>query len=254
MARFKPLVLKGAGFFVPREAKERGGRSMSDRFARWIFYAGTLVSLALFLALTVDTHRKVQALTHADRLSAQVIAGKRVWHKYNCNDCHTILGFGSYYAPDMTKVYWRRGPDRIIATISRPERRTTWRKMPHYRISTQEMADLVAFLQWTSEIDTHDWPPQDQKYRAASTRAMMMGVGPGGALFQESGCFDCHRLFGAGGDDGPDLTHVGSKRDQATIEKILTDPTSVNPDAEMPEPEITPEVRAQLALFLAGLK
>jgi hypothetical protein len=32
-------------------------------------------------------------LTHASQLSAEVVAGKRVWQKYNCNDCHTILGF-----------------------------------------------------------------------------------------------------------------------------------------------------------------
>ena len=227
---------------------------MSDKIAKWIFYAGTLASLVLFLVLTVDTHRQARALTHADRLSPQVVAGKRVWHKHNCNDCHTILGFGSYYAPDLTKVYWRRGPARILDAVARPERHTSWRKMPKYRLTAQESADLVAFLEWTSEIDTHDWPPQDQKYRAASTQALMLEVSPGAALFQASGCFDCHRLNGTGGGEGPDLTHVGSRLDQATIEKLLIDPAAVNPKGDMPAPEITPEVRAQLARFLAGLR
>lgn len=36
---------------------------MSWNTARWIFYLGTLVSLVLFLVLTVDTHRQVQTLT-----------------------------------------------------------------------------------------------------------------------------------------------------------------------------------------------
>ena len=85
---------------------------MSWKTAKLIFYIGTLVSLVLFLGLTVDTHRQVETLSHADKLSPQVVAGKKVWHKYNCNDCHTILGFGSYYAPDMTKVYWRIGEPR----------------------------------------------------------------------------------------------------------------------------------------------
>jgi nitric oxide reductase subunit C len=82
---------------------------MRAKTAKWIFYLGTLISLVIFLGLTIDTHRQVQTLTNADKLSEQVVAGKRVWQKYNCNDCHTILGFGGYYAPDMTKVYWRRG-------------------------------------------------------------------------------------------------------------------------------------------------
>lgn len=98
---------------------------MSSRTAKWIFYLGTLISLVIFLGLTVDTHRQVQTLTRADRLSEQAVAGKRVWHKYNCNDCHTILGFGVYYAPDMTKVYWCRGEEGIKAVVRTPEKFTT---------------------------------------------------------------------------------------------------------------------------------
>ncbi len=73
----------------------------------------------------MDTHRQVQALTHAEKLTDQVVAGKRVWHQYNCNDCHTILGFGGYYAPDMTKAYWRRGADGITAVVREPQTHTT---------------------------------------------------------------------------------------------------------------------------------
>jgi nitric oxide reductase subunit C len=36
---------------------------MSPKAAKWIFYIGTLISLVLFLGLTVDTHRQVKALT-----------------------------------------------------------------------------------------------------------------------------------------------------------------------------------------------
>ncbi|MFN2128464.1 MAG: cytochrome C, partial [Anaerolineales bacterium] len=78
---------------------------MSEKSAKIIFYGGTLISAILFLYLTFDTHRQVGVLTHADKLSENVVAGKRVFQKYNCNDCHTILGFGGYYAPDLTKVY-----------------------------------------------------------------------------------------------------------------------------------------------------
>jgi nitric oxide reductase subunit C len=65
-----------------------------------IFWAGTLASLALFLVLTVHTHGQFDALTHADKLDEQVVSGKRAFERYNCNDCHTLLGFGGYYAPD----------------------------------------------------------------------------------------------------------------------------------------------------------
>jgi len=227
---------------------------MTGKTARWIFYLGTLVSLALFLVLTVDTHRQIQTLTHADQLSEQVIAGKRVWHKYNCNDCHTILGFGSYYAPDMTKVYWRRGSEGIKAVIRNPEKFTTWRKMPRLPLTDKELEDLVAFLQWTSGIDTQGWPPQDQKLRAETGRAVALGVSPGAVLFQEKGCFACHRLYGTGGQQGPELTHVGSRLSYERIEKVLTDPGLANPQATMPPPAVSHEERDQLAAFLAGMK
>src|SRR5512143_984587 len=117
---------------------------MQPQTARWIFYAGTALSLVLFLGLTADTQRQIRALTHADRLTDQVVAGKKVWHKYNCNDCHTILGFGSYYGPDLTMVYKRRGPARIRTAIMTQEKATTWRKMPHKPLSEQELIDLLS--------------------------------------------------------------------------------------------------------------
>lgn len=227
---------------------------MSAKTAKWIFYLGTLISLIIFLGLTVDTHRQVQTLTHADQLSEQVVAGKRVWHKYNCNDCHTILGFGGYYAPDMTKVYWRRGEDGIKAMVRTPEKLTTWRKMPHFAVSEQELNNLVAFLKWTSEIDTHDWPPQDAKLRRTASAAVAMGVSPGAALFKDKGCFGCHKMDGTGGTLGPDLTHVGSRLSRETIAKILENPRSVNPQGIMPPPPLSPDERSQIADFLAGQK
>ena len=73
---------------------------MNQNVAKAVFWIGTLTSLILFLALTVDTHGRFDALTNADELDDQVVAGKRAFERHNCNDCHTILGFGAYYAPD----------------------------------------------------------------------------------------------------------------------------------------------------------
>ncbi len=233
---------------------------MSWKFAKLVFYVGTLISLVLFLALTFDTHRQVETLTHADKLSPEVVAGKRVWHKYNCNDCHTILGFGSYYAPDMTKVYWRLGDQGIRRIVREPEKFTTWRKMPRFPIADEELANLVAFLKWTSEIDTNEWPPQDQKLnpdlraRRGTPRAVAAGLSPGAALFQEKGCFACHRLNDNGGAAGPDLTHVGARLPETTIAKILSDPRSVKADALMPPTALSAEEKESLARFLAEMK
>ena len=54
---------------------------LANRNAFFIFLVGTAISLAIFLWLTVDTHMQVDALTHAEKLSDQVVAGKHVWEK-----------------------------------------------------------------------------------------------------------------------------------------------------------------------------
>ena len=73
-----------------------GRKRMSKKTAFWIFLIGTLSSGALFLWATYDTNRQITTLSHVDKLSDEVVAGKRVFERHNCNDCHTILGFGGY--------------------------------------------------------------------------------------------------------------------------------------------------------------
>ncbi len=234
--------------------------AFTKKGAKWIFLVGTLSSLILFLVLTVDTHRQVKVLTHAENLSEQVVQGKHVWQKYNCNDCHTILGFGGYYAPDMTKVYKRIGKEGIRETVKKPEvvLASSWRKMPQQNLNDKEVEDLIAFFKWVSEIDTHDWPPQDSnKLPPSSIRRMVAGVGvsPGGALFKEKGCFGCHKLGGTGGDAGPAMEGVGKKYDAAKLAQYIRDPASVEPKSKMPkQTELTQDQAQQITQFLMGLK
>lgn len=229
---------------------------MTTRTAKIIFYVGTLSSAILFLVLTVDTHRQVKALTHADQLTEEVVAGKRVFQKYNCNDCHTILGFGGYYSPDLTRVFSRRGEAYIRMAVAKPDSlyANSFRRMPQQHLSQQEIADLVSFFKWVDNIDTHDWPPQDSKKRIPSgARRLMEGatLSAGAALFKENGCFDCHKLGGTGGDSGPALDNVGQRLGEETIGKIILNPESVNPNATMPAFNLSQSDVKAIAEFLA---
>ena len=82
---------------------------MTKRQTRMFFYGGTGFFSLVFLVLTVDTHRQVDRLTNANRITPEVVEGKHVWHRKNCINCHTILGEGAYYAPDLTKITDLRG-------------------------------------------------------------------------------------------------------------------------------------------------
>lgn len=75
---------------------------MPAPLTRLTLIIATLASAVVFLGMTVDSIRQVPARTHSDQLSPDAVEGKRIWQQYDCNDCHTILGIGGYYAPDVT--------------------------------------------------------------------------------------------------------------------------------------------------------
>jgi nitric oxide reductase subunit C len=221
---------------------------------------GTISSALLFLWLTWDTHRQVEVLSHADKLSPEVVAGKRVFEKYNCNDCHTILGFGGYYAPDLTKVVKRVGAEGIRYRVTSPEKAfaASWRKMPNQGLAKTEIDNLVAFFTWVGEIDNNDWPPQDSSKRLTRGEEVMVasaGLSPGAAVFQRRGCMNCHSLQGKGGSFGPALDIIGRKLSMEKIGHYIVDPKAVNPKALMPpQKELSKKETEAVARFLANLQ
>ena len=233
---------------------------MSKKTAFWIFLLGTVSSAIVFLGLTWDTQRQVAALSHVDKLSAQVVEGKRVFEKYNCNDCHTILGFGGYYAPDLTKVVQRIGEDGIRYRVKSPEKAfaNSTRKMPNLKVMDTEIESLVAFFTWIGNVDNGDWPPQDSKKRLSRGVERMVagaGVSPGAAVFQTRGCMNCHSLHGTGGTFGPVLDTIGRKLNREQVEHYIRDPKAVNPKALMPaQTTLSDKEREEVAGFLANLK
>ncbi|MDR3212473.1 MAG: cytochrome c [Azoarcus sp.] len=131
--------------------------------ARNIFYGGTVFFFLFFLALTFDTERTSPQRDNRENLTEQVMAGKRLWETRNCVGCHTILGEGAYYAPELGNVYKRRGGDFIKAWIkSQPTGALGRRQMPQFNLTDDELDELVAFLKYTSEIKNGNWPPNDE--------------------------------------------------------------------------------------------
>ena len=137
---------------------------MSETFtksmARNIFFGGGLFFFLLFVALAFDTTQKLPKLDHRENLTPQVIRGKHIWEVNNCIGCHTLLGEGAYFAPELGNVYTRRGGEFIKAWIkAMPTGAPGRRQMPQFNLSEQQLDDMVAFLKWTSELNTQTWPP-----------------------------------------------------------------------------------------------
>ena len=112
------------------------------------------------------SEEEASALLHLGKLSSQT---------RNCMNCHTLLGNGAYYAPDLTKAWldpaW--GPEGSMQAMTNSSTKeeamvkflmapseypTHERMMPKLGIGADEAKGLVAFLKHMSTIDTNGFP------------------------------------------------------------------------------------------------
>ena len=223
---------------------------MSNAAARNLFVFGSILCFVVLIILTMDTMGKLDS--RAPVITDQIDAGKKVWHKYDCIGCHTIFGNGSYFAPDLTKATVRKPKGYIKKFIMNPRAIKSTAAMPVLGITETEADNLVAFLDWTSKVDTNDWPPKP----ILAVAAAGSGASPGQMLFQEQDCAACHQIRGIGGTAGPDLTSVGAKHPDIDWHiKHLKDPESVVPGSAMPGFEQLSESELnELAEYLVTLK
>ncbi len=134
---------------------------LSKKQARAFFLGGTLVTFLAFIGLTMYSFTKGNDQTNYEALSASAIRGKVLWETNNCMGCHTLLGEGGYYAPELTKVIdrlnlkYNGSGDAVIRSILTSP--TAWqpngRKMVAYGMTTEEADDVIAFFKWIGKID-----------------------------------------------------------------------------------------------------
>lgn len=135
-------------------------QAFTKSMARNIFFGGATFFFLLLIALTFDTMQVLPKRDHRENITDAVKHGKHIWEKNDCIGCHTLLGEGAYFAPELGNVYARRGGEFIKAWIkAQPTKSPGRRQMPQFNLTDQELDDLVAFFKWTGEINTAKWPP-----------------------------------------------------------------------------------------------
>ena len=144
---------------------------MTKSMARNIFYGGSLFFILIFLGLTAHSHFYiVNTSTNTETLTHDVAAGKALWEKHACVNCHTILGEGAYFAPELANVMTRWGvlddPQASFEALkawmdSMPTGIEGRRQMPQFNLTDEEYRNLADFLLWTGTINAQNWPPND---------------------------------------------------------------------------------------------
>lgn len=133
-------------------------------------YDAERMAMVPALGKEVGLFGRVWSEEEAEKL---VTKGKLVIQSRNCMDCHTLLGNGAYYAPDLTKAWldpkWEKQlmpmtgaktrEEAIRAFLMNPDKYPTWvRRMPNLKLSEDEATAVVAYLKWMSAIDTNGFP------------------------------------------------------------------------------------------------
>ncbi len=146
---------------------------MSEYFtkatARNIFYGGSIFFLIALAVLTLHSHHYMKHVaTDESTLTESVIRGKHVWERHSCINCHSLLGEGAYFAPELGNVWIRYGGNQspegarigLKAWMrAQPTGAPGRRQMPQFNLTEEELDQLIDFLEWTSRIDTLGWPP-----------------------------------------------------------------------------------------------
>lgn len=225
---------------------------LSKSQALLFFLVATIGFSGVFLWLTVDTIRQVPARSNEAAMSTLVVQGKEIWEANNCMGCHTLLGEGGYYAPELTKVVERRGAAWMRVFLRDPEAMFPGqRRMPQYDFTEEEIDAVIAFFAWIGGIDTNGFPPDPD---LAPVLAMTAGAPPSElgdrpAIFDQI-CVACHSLGGSGGAVGPALDAVGDRYTDAELRLWLANPTEVKPGTAMPNLGLTEPQLDALTEFL----
>ena len=137
----------------------------TKEMARNIFYGGSLFFILVFVGLVFHTERTIPERSNEAAMTEAVVRGKMVWEQNNCIGCHTLLGEGAYFAPELANVYQRRGGDASGGAFikawmkAQPTGAPGRRQMPQFNLTEGQLDDLVEFLKWSNGINAEKWPP-----------------------------------------------------------------------------------------------
>jgi len=174
---------------VTNASAMRSQRRTARNFILRSAIAGLVATTVLYLATPLraqDANAQAAGILPTDPL-----AGRAVFSEKGCIKCHAIWGQGGDLGPDMARagvrlsmlqlagVLWDHTPAMI--------EKMRERRIERPALSTQEMADLAAFLYFLNYLDL----PGDPE--------------AGEAVFAKQGCVKCHSIGGTGGHVGPSL-------------------------------------------------
>jgi cbb3-type cytochrome oxidase cytochrome c subunit len=195
-----------------------------------------------------------------------VLEGIKTVNQFRCLRCHQIRGEGESEGPDLSAVGSRRDWVEIYAHLLNPQAMSPGSTMPDFPLTRDQAEAITAYL---LTLQGPGRAVYDARYLARdaergvergafhverSTSNVTAFRYEGRTLFRDLGCTYCHRVGTAGGEVGPELTHIGRVRDADWLRRLLRDPNSVLPGGTMPRLFLNDAQVEALVAYLVGLR
>ena len=194
------------------------------------------LGVACVAGLTALGWRDRPQTTSGESWTLREIGGRALAQRAGCAKCHAPDAL----ADPIEATPSTRGPEWISGHIQDPEMIAPGLREAPAPPGEREVTAILAYVRRASRGPYLPVPAHTERVATVVARF----------------CIGCHVIDGDGGTDGPNLTHIGSKRDLPFLRRVIADPESVNPDAEMPAfaKRLTPEELEAVAAFLAEKK
>lgn len=142
--------------------KEQKARNLALKIIGVMILIWTILGILSFTERDGYERPLTRDISFADQTA---LKGKQVFQSYNCMDCHTIVGNGAYFAPDLTHTYKDNGPAWLLAYLGSPA------TYPTETIVNIQLMQLIK----DGEIDNMDLEAYYALYPAAKKRVVERG-------------------------------------------------------------------------------
>jgi ubiquinol-cytochrome c reductase cytochrome b subunit len=211
------------------------GPSREPRRRRGVLGA-TVATVVAIIVLTALGWRDTPAEAGGNNWSLREIGGRTFVESFNCQRCHEPGGL----ADPLDDVSLSRGPAWLASHVQDPEMIAAGLRAAPTEVSERQAAAMVAYVRRISRTPFPAVDPDTQRAAAVWARY----------------CVGCHVIDGDGANQGPELTHIGSKHDVAELKEWIADPEAVNPLTDMPAfgDRLSAEELDAIAQYLANRK
>ncbi len=169
--------------------------------------------------------------------------GRTLIADFGCVSCHEIPGFEGvrFRGPALDSIGDKVRADWLADWLKDPKSYLSKSKMGNFRLSSEEMKGLQAFL-----LSQRAERPLDSSLIDWSKA----NTDNGRALFGESRCVSCHAVNDRGGTMGPELTRIGDKVRRTWLFSFLKNPHRAQPDTPMLQYRLGGDQLRDLTAFL----